>query len=81
MEVSTINISLQNDILFQIDKIANDEDRTRVELINEAVKMYVQRKKEWQKVFQIGEKIGSTLDISEENVMGEIKAYRKEKIK
>jgi metal-responsive CopG/Arc/MetJ family transcriptional regulator len=81
MEVSTINIPLQNDILFQIDQIANDEARTRVDLINEAVRMYVERKKEWQKVFQNGEKIGSKLEISEDDVMKEIKAYRKEKIR
>jgi metal-responsive CopG/Arc/MetJ family transcriptional regulator len=80
MEVSTINIPLQNDILFQIDQIANDEAKTRVDLINEAVRMYVERKKECQKVFQNGEKIGSKLKISEEDVMKEIKAYRKEKI-
>jgi metal-responsive CopG/Arc/MetJ family transcriptional regulator len=81
MEVSTINISVQNDVLFQIDQIANNEARTRVELINEAVKMYVERKNEWQKIFEIGGKIGSGLEISAENVMEEIKAYRKEKIK
>jgi predicted transcriptional regulator len=79
MDVSTINIPLQNDILAQVDQIANDEARTRVDLISEAVRIYVERKKEWQRLFKIGEKIGSKLEISEDDVMREIKAYRKEK--
>jgi metal-responsive CopG/Arc/MetJ family transcriptional regulator len=79
MAVSTINIPLQNDILVQVDQIANDEARTRVELISDAVKIYIERKKEWQKMFVIGENIGSKLEISEDDVIKEIKAYRKEK--
>jgi metal-responsive CopG/Arc/MetJ family transcriptional regulator len=81
MDVSTINISLQNDILVQVDQIANDEARTRVDLISDAVRIYIERKKEWQRIFKIGEEIGSKLEISEDDVMKEIKAYRKEKVK
>ena len=81
MNVSTINIPLQNDILAQVDQIANDEARTRADLISDAVRIYVERKKEWQRVFKIGEKIGAGLEISEDDIMKEIKAYRKEKIK
>jgi len=80
MNVSTINIPLQNDILAQVDQIANDEARTRADLISDAVRIYVERKKEWQRVFKIGEKIGAGLEISEDDIMKEIKAYRKEKI-
>ena len=78
MNVSTINIPLQNDILAQVDQIANDEAKTRADLISDAVRIYVERKKEWQRVFKIGEKIGSELEISEDDIMKEIKAYRKE---
>jgi len=81
MNVSTINIPLQNDILVQVDQIANDEAITRADLISEAVRIYVKRKKEWQGIFKIGKKIGSELKISEDDIMKEIKAYRKEKIK
>ena len=81
MDVSTINISLQNDILVQIDQIANEEARTRVDLISEAVSIYIERKKEWQGMFKIGKEIGEKLEISEDDVMKEIKAYRKEKTK
>ena len=81
MNISTINIPLQNDILAQVDQIANDEARTRADLINDAVRIYVERKKEWQKILKIGEKIGAGLDISEDDIMKEIKVYRKEKTK
>jgi len=81
MDVSTINIPLQNDILVQIDQIANEEARTRVDLISEAVSIYIERKKEWQRMFKIGKEIGEKLEISEDDVIKEIKAYRKERIK
>jgi metal-responsive CopG/Arc/MetJ family transcriptional regulator len=63
--------------LNQIDEIANDEARTRSELIREAVRMYIERKKEWQSIFAVGKKIGETLKITEDDVMEEIKEYRK----
>jgi metal-responsive CopG/Arc/MetJ family transcriptional regulator len=81
MPVSTVNISFQKDFLVQIDQIANNEARTRSELIREAVRLYIDRKKEAERIFKIGKKIGSTLSISEEDVMNEIKEYRKTKNK
>ena len=81
MPVSTVNISFQEDFLVKIDQVANNESRTRSELIREAVRLYIDRKKEFERIFKIGEQIGSTLDISEDDVMKEIKAYRKMKHK
>ena len=81
MPVSTVNISFQEDFLVQIDQVAYNESRTRSELIREAVRLYIDRKKEFEKIFQIGEQIGSTLKIPEEDVMKEIKEYRKTKQK
>ena len=79
MTLSTVELSFPEDLLFQIDKIANDESRTRDILVRDAVRMYIKRKDDWQEYFKIGEKIGLTLEISEEDVMDEIKTYRKEK--
>ena len=81
MSISTVNISFQEDFLLQIDKVANDESRTRSELIREAVRLYIDRKKEFEKIFKIGEQIGSSLEISEEDVINEIKAHRRAKLK
>jgi metal-responsive CopG/Arc/MetJ family transcriptional regulator len=76
MAVSTVNISFQKNLLAQIDLIAFNEARTRSELIREAVRMYIERKKEWEAVFQTGAKIGAALEISENDIMEEVKAYR-----
>jgi len=81
MPVATVNISFRKDFLTQIDQIANNEARTRSELIREAVRLYIDRKKETEGIFQIGKKIGATLEISEKDVMDEIKVYRKTKQK
>ena len=81
MAISTVNISFQKNLLTQIDQIANSEARTRSELIREAVRIYIERKKEWKVIFQTGAKIGSTLEIQENDVMKEIKKYRKAKQK
>jgi metal-responsive CopG/Arc/MetJ family transcriptional regulator len=77
MSVSTVNIPFQDDFLVQIDQIANIESRTRAELIMQAVRLYIDQKQEFEDLFKIGKQIGSTLEISEDDVMGEIKKYRK----
>jgi metal-responsive CopG/Arc/MetJ family transcriptional regulator len=81
MPISTVNISFQKELLGQIDRVAAREARTRSELIREAVRLYIDRKKEWDLMFTTGRKIGLTLDMREEDVMGEIKKYRKVKQK
>ena len=79
MSISTVNIPFQDDFLIQVDQIANNESRTRSELILNAVRLYINQKKEFKEIFKMGQRIGSTLEISEDDVMGEIKQYRKEK--
>jgi metal-responsive CopG/Arc/MetJ family transcriptional regulator len=79
MSVSTVNIPFQDDFLVQIDQIANIESRTRLELIMQAVRLYIDQKQEFEEIFKIGKQIGATLEISEDDVMGEIKKYREAK--
>jgi metal-responsive CopG/Arc/MetJ family transcriptional regulator len=54
----TVSISFHEELLDQINQIAKDEARTQSELIHEAVRMYIERKKERQTIFAIGKKIG-----------------------
>jgi metal-responsive CopG/Arc/MetJ family transcriptional regulator len=79
MAVSTVNISFQEDLLRQIDTIAQNEARTRSELIREAARLYIERKRKWESIFAYGHSIGQNLGLTEEDVMKEIKQYRKEK--
>ena len=79
MAVSTVNISFQEDLLNQIDRIAQDEARTRSELIRESARIYIERKKKWESIFAYGETISSKYKFTEEDVNQEIQKYRKEK--
>ncbi|MDR1150452.1 MAG: ribbon-helix-helix domain-containing protein [Clostridiales bacterium] len=79
MSVSTVNISFQENLLKEIDSVAKNESRTRSELIREAARLYIERKKKWQSIYNYGENIASKYEFIEKDIMNEIKEYRKEK--
>ena len=81
MAVSTVNISFQDDLLNQIDKIAQSEARTRSELIREAARIYIERKKKWESIFSYGESLAAKYQFTEDDVNEEIQKYREEKTK
>jgi CopG family transcriptional regulator/antitoxin EndoAI len=77
--MSTVNISFNKDLLQDIDKVAREEARSRSELIREAARTYIQRKRNLAKIFQIGIKIAQTRGLTEQDIENEIAAYRNEK--
>jgi len=79
MAVSTVNISFQDDLLFQIDQIAQNEARTRSELIREAARLYIERKKKWESIFSYGRSLAEKYKFTEDDVNMEIKEYRNKK--
>jgi metal-responsive CopG/Arc/MetJ family transcriptional regulator len=79
MKTGTVNISFQEGLLRQIDQVAREESRSRSELIREAARMYIERKKRWKDVFAFGEKQVRRLRLSERDVESEIGAYRESK--
>jgi metal-responsive CopG/Arc/MetJ family transcriptional regulator len=79
MAVATVNISFQEDLLSQIDMIARNEARTRSELIREAARIYIERKKKWESIFAYGESLSSKYNFTEDDVNKEIQKYRKNK--
>ena len=81
MAVSTVNISFQDDLLLQIDQIAKNESRTRSELIREAARVYIERKKKWESIFSYGQSLAEKYTFTENDVNEEIKKYREEKKK
>jgi CopG family transcriptional regulator / antitoxin EndoAI len=81
MAIATVNISFQEDLLGQIDKIAQNEARTRSELIREAARIYIERKKKWESIFTYGKSLSSKYKFTEDDVNKEIQKYRKEKNK
>ena len=79
MAISTVNISFQDDLLNQIDQIAQNEARTRSELIREAARLYIEKKKKWESIFTYGENLAAKYKLTEEDVNEEIKKCREEK--
>jgi len=77
MAVATVNISFQEDLLDQIDEVAQNEARTRSELIREAARIYIEKKKKWESIFAYGESVSSKFKFTEKDVKNEIQKYRK----
>ncbi|MDR1053841.1 MAG: hypothetical protein LBL39_06660 [Planctomycetaceae bacterium] len=78
MTALTVNISFQEELLEQIDKVAKNEARTRSELISEATRIYIERKKKWENIFSYGESLSSKYKFTENDVNNEIEKYRKD---
>ncbi len=79
MSVNTVNISFNKEMLNKIDKIAKEEDRTRSDLLREAARMYIERKKRWEQIFSYGDNQKKTVNIPEPELQNEIHQYRNQK--
>ena len=79
MKTGIVNISFQEGLLRQIDETVREESRSRSELIREAARMYIERKKRWKDIFVFGEKQVRRLRLSERDVESAIGAYRRSK--
>lgn len=79
MSTTTVNISFQEDLLSDIDNIARKESRTRAELLREAVRMYLERKRRWDQIFAYGRSKVVENNLTEADVAQEISSYRKQR--
>lgn len=79
MGTVTVNISFKDSLLAEIDQTANQESRSRSELLREAVRIYIQRNNRWNQIFRLTETRGGSETISERDVLNEIRSYRREK--
>ena len=77
----TVNISFQDRLLRDIDRVARREARSRSELLREAARAYLQRKRRWAGIFALGRKIARAKGLKPEDVSGEIRAYRRSKVR
>jgi metal-responsive CopG/Arc/MetJ family transcriptional regulator len=76
MSVSIVEVPFQADLLRQIDCFVDGKVFSRADIIIEATKMYVTRKRNWQKIFSLGDRLAIENNLSEADVANEIKAYR-----
>ena len=77
MAVATISLTIDNEILKKIDIIAEKEEKSRVELIHNSIKTYIDQKQKLQELYSYGESIASRNNFTEADIMDEIKKYRK----
>ncbi|MCL2293835.1 MAG: hypothetical protein FWC36_03100 [Spirochaetes bacterium] len=79
MAEATINLTLDNDLLKQLDYLAKEQSQTRTALINNSIKMYIFQKQRLQELYAYGESIASKSNFTEEDIIEEVKNYRKSK--
>ncbi len=79
MSTKTVNISFQDSLLADIDKIAQSESRSRSELLREAARMYIERKKRWNKIFAYSAARLAQNNLTAADVHAEIEAHRRTK--
>ena len=76
MADATINLSFDDDLIKQMDLIANTASITRNQLIYNSVKMYINDRQRLQELYAYGESIVAKNNFTEEDVFEEIKKYR-----
>ena len=81
MSTVTVNISFQDRLLADIDRIAQRESRSRSELLREAARIYIERKERWNRIFSETLIKSGEQALTEKDVLDEISQYRSEKRK
>ena len=81
MGTVTVNISFQDRLLSNIDRIARRESRSRSELLREAARIYIERKERWNQIFAKASIQSGAKALTEKDVLDEITLYRSEKRK
>ena len=76
MAAYTVNISFGGGLIRQIDSVAREESRSRSELIREAARTYINRKKRWKAVFAYGSSAGRASGLTEADVVSEVRRAR-----
>ena len=79
MGTATVNIAFQTDLLNDIDSIAKIEARSRSELLREAARLYIERRRRWERIFAFGSRQVQRLGLREEDAADEIKKSRARK--
>jgi CopG family transcriptional regulator/antitoxin EndoAI len=81
MSTVTVNISFQDKLLANIDRIAKRESRSRSELLREAARIYIERSTRWNQIFAKTSIQSGEQALTEKDVLDEISQYRREKRK
>ena len=72
----TISLSIPPEMAKKIQELMKEEDRTRSELIREALRRYVEEQ-EWKKIYRYGEMKAREKRITEDQVESIIDVHRR----
>lgn len=73
---ATVNISFPRALLKAMDVLAEQEARSRSEVLRDAARMYIERKERWQSLFAFGKRHAKTHKIKPEELELSINEYR-----
>lgn len=71
-----VTISLSPNLLRKAEKAAREENRTRSELLREALRRYLEDR-EWRKIYRYGERRARSLGLDEEDIERLVDEIRK----
>ena len=72
----TVTISLPPDLAEEVDRLASEERRTRSELLREAFRQYVERRRRWERIFATAEDVAATQGLTEDAILAAVKSRR-----
>ena len=72
-----MSISFDDRLLADIDRLAKLEHRSQSEVMREAVRLYIERRNRWDKIFALGETVARAKGLFEQDVTAEIQAHRR----
>ena len=78
-KTSTVNNSFRDDLLQEIDDVARAESISRSELVREAARLYIERKKRMTAAIESMRAVVADRGLSEDDVCSEIQSYRRDK--
>jgi len=77
MQTQTFNIALPRNLVKEVDKAAKKEYRNRSEFIREALRVYLKDDREWEELFEFGEKQARKVGVkNEQDVEKIVASYR-----
>lgn len=76
-KISTVNISFRDELLEEIDDVAKAESRSRSELIREAARMYIERKRRWNAIFELGQRMAGEGSATESDIARVVRNRRR----
>ena len=73
MSLDKVSVSIQDELLADIDSMARKESRTRSEFLREAARLYLERQRKWRNIFSFAEEKALDKRLTEDDVAAETK--------